>query len=199
MLLPEKVCHKPEKVIITYLLAVAQMSNHAKWHDVRLLSFDLQTVEFVYAQVFWCIILSLMHASMLLLFQNYTVSITCEDQLSSTGGSFNLEFSRVEPEDKNAMETDIEFDSFNPHEDAEPFFRDILRHAHGRLAPSLHYLVTLLRDTLPIVVELHKIRQDCYRRGKHVDVFAKAAGWYRLLYGDLKYANISAYFCASPF
>uniref|UniRef100_A0A8H8CQ10 Mediator of RNA polymerase II transcription subunit 14 n=1 Tax=Psilocybe cubensis TaxID=181762 RepID=A0A8H8CQ10_PSICU len=147
---------------------VAQMSSHAKWRDVRLLSFDLQTVEFAYAE-------------------SYTVSITCEDQLSSTGGSFNLEFSRIEPEDQNAMETDIGFDSFNPHEDAEPFFRDILRHAHGRLAPSLHYLVTLLRNTLPIVVELHKIRQDCDAKGKHVDVFAKAAGWYRLLYGDLKH------------
>lgn len=170
------------------------MSNHAKWRDVRLLSFDLQTVEFAYAQVFY-VLFSIFRTRKLTLFlsQNYTVSITCEDQLSPTGGSFDLEFSRIELQD--AMETDIEFDAFNPHEDAEPFLRDILRHAHGRLAPSLHYLVTLLRDTLPIVVELHKIRQECNERGKHIDVFAKAAGWYRLLYSDLKYASISAYIC----
>lgn len=30
---------------------VAQMSKQLPWRDVRLLSFDLQTVEFAYAQV----------------------------------------------------------------------------------------------------------------------------------------------------
>lgn len=33
------------------LFSVAQMSKHRKWQDVRLLSFDLQTVEFAYAGV----------------------------------------------------------------------------------------------------------------------------------------------------
>jgi mediator of RNA polymerase II transcription subunit 14 len=89
------------------------------------------------------------------------------------------------------METE---DTFNPHEDAEPFLRDILRHAHGRLAPSLHLLVTLLRDTLPIVVELEAIRKESKQNGWNFDIFAKAAGWYRLLYGDLKYV-ILAYYC----
>lgn len=92
------------------------------------------------------------------------------------------------------METDSLHDTFNPHEDAEPFLRDILRHAHGRLAPSLHLLVTLLRDTLPIVVELEAIRKESKQNGRNFDIFAKAAGWYRLLYGDLKYV-ILAYFC----
>ncbi|KDR75325.1 hypothetical protein GALMADRAFT_249364 [Galerina marginata CBS 339.88] len=144
---------------------VAQMAKHTKWRDVRLLSFDLQTVEFAYSQ-------------------DYTVSISCEDQLSPTGGNFDLEFSRIRPHD--AMDTDEGY--FNPHEDAEPFLRDILRHAHGRLAPSLHYLVTLLRDTLPIVVELEAVRKESQQSGRNVDIFAKAAGWYRLLYGDLKHA-----------
>ncbi|KAF8972893.1 mediator complex subunit MED14-domain-containing protein [Flammula alnicola] len=146
---------------------VAQMSKHKKWLDVRLLSFDLQTVEFAYAQ-------------------DYTVSISCQDQLSPTGGNFDLEFSRMLPQD--AMETDSSLDTFNPHEDAEPFLRDILRHAHGRLAPSLHFLVTVLRDTLPIVVELEAIRRDGKQNGQNLDIFAKASGWYRLLYGDLKHA-----------
>jgi hypothetical protein len=30
------------------------MAKQMKWHDVRLLSFDLQTVEFAYAQVGFC-------------------------------------------------------------------------------------------------------------------------------------------------
>jgi mediator of RNA polymerase II transcription subunit 14 len=75
----------------------------------------------------------------------------------------------------------------NPHDHAEPFLRHILRHGHGRLAPSLHRLVTLLRDTLPIVTELEEIRENCQREGQNVDTFAKAAGWYRLLYSDLRF------------
>ena len=117
--------------------------------------------------------------------QDYTVSISCQDQLSPTGGNFDLDFSRIPPE--GAMSTDDPADTFNPHADAEPFLRDILRHGHGRLASSLHRLVTLLRDTLPIVVELEAIRKEGKQKGRNLDIFAKAAGWYRLLYGDLKY------------
>ncbi|KAF9484518.1 MED14-domain-containing protein [Pholiota conissans] len=146
---------------------VAQMSKHKKWSDVRLLSFDLQTVEFTYAE-------------------GYAVSISCQDQLSLSGGNFDLEFARIHS--PNAMEIDNSEDGFNPHEDAEPFLRDILRQAHGRLAPSLHLLVTLLRDTLPIVVELENIRKESKLNGRNLDIFAKASGWYRLLYGDLKHA-----------
>ncbi|KAJ6558514.1 mediator complex subunit MED14-domain-containing protein [Mycena vulgaris] len=134
---------------------VAQMSKEKKWPDIRLLSFDLQTVSFAYAS-------------------DYTVSISCEDQLS-TGGNFDLRFSRC----------DSSLDSFNPHDDAEPFLRNILRHGHGRLAPSLHRLVTFLRETLPIAVELEEIRQQSQGA---VDTFAKAAGWYRLLFGDSRHA-----------
>jgi mediator of RNA polymerase II transcription subunit 14 len=52
----------------------------------------------------------------------------------------------------------------------------------------LHRLVALLRDTLPIVVELEEIRKESERqsRGGSVDTFAKAAGWFRVLYGDLR-------------
>jgi len=144
------------------------MGKEKKWRDIRLLSFDLQTVEFSYAH-------------------DYTISISCQDQLSSpTGGNFDLDFSRIPP--KGATGTDDPADTFNPHEDAEPFLKDILRHGHGRLAPSLHRLVTLLRDTLPIVVELEAIRKEGRQKGRNLDIFSKAAGWYRLLYGDLKHA-----------
>lgn len=129
--------------------------------------------------------------------QNYTVSITCEDQLSPTGGNFALRFARrrlpaaLTPSTRGVpMDEDIsEEDLFNPHDDAEPFFRDILRQGHGRLAPSLHRLVTLLRETLPIVTELEAIRRDEERVNRAVDTYPKAAGWYRLLYGDLRYVS----------
>ncbi|KAF8629115.1 hypothetical protein AX17_005701 [Amanita inopinata Kibby_2008] len=150
---------------------VAQMSKDKSWHGVQLLSFDLQTVEFAYAS-------------------DYTVSITCEDQLSPSGGSFDLRFSRRRPwrMSSNQMRGESGQSRYNPHEEAEPFLRNILRHGHGRLAPSLHHLVSLLRDTLPIVVELDNMQNASDREGHNVDTFAKAAGWYRVLYTDLRHA-----------
>ncbi|KAG6898139.1 hypothetical protein C0992_004855 [Termitomyces sp. T32_za158] len=148
---------------------VAQMAKESNWNDVRLLSFDLQTVEFAYAK-------------------DYTVSISCQDQLSPLGGNFDLRFSRCgRLHARHDRDHDPEF--FNPHGDAEPFLRNILRHGHGRLAPRLNRLVTLLRDTLSIVTVLEDIRQESIRNNIHsVDTFAKAAGWYRLLYIDQRYA-----------
>jgi mediator of RNA polymerase II transcription subunit 14 len=111
------------------------------------------------------------------------VSITCIDQLSPTGGSFDLRFSRASPPTVEVGE----HDRFNPHEYAEPFLRGVLRHGDGRLAPSLHHLVALLRGTLAVVVELDEIRRgEAKGGGAEADTFAKAAGWYRVLYGDLR-------------
>jgi hypothetical protein len=63
--------------------------------------------------------------------------------------------------------------------------RHVLR--HGRLAPSLHRLVGLLQDTLPIVAGLEDMRVQAESDGGNLDTFAKAAGWYRVLYGDLRW------------
>ncbi|KAG6886292.1 hypothetical protein C0993_006702 [Termitomyces sp. T159_Od127] len=147
---------------------VAQMAKESSWDDVRLLSFDLQTVEFAYAK-------------------DYTVSISCQDQLSPLGGNFDLRFSRC-GRLHTRHDRDNEQEFFNPHCDAEPFLRSILRHGHGRLAPSLNRLVTLLRNTLSIVTVLEDIRQESIRKSRSVDTFAKAAGWYRLLNIDQRYA-----------
>lgn len=117
--------------------------------------------------------------------QDYSVSISCTDQLSLSGGSFDLRFSRCPNapwiKDPAASNGDL----FNPHDDAEPFMRNVLR--YGRLAPSLHRLVGLLRDTLPIVAELESMRMEAEKNSSSLDTFAKAAGWYRVLYGDLRY------------
>jgi len=149
---------------------VAQMAKDKKWGDVHLLSFDLQTVEFAYSA-------------------DYSVSINCTDQLSAAGGSFDLRFSRCPraPWITNSRSSNLnDGDLFNPHDDAEPFMRHVLR--HGRLAPSLHRLVGLLQDTLPIVAELEDMRVQAESDGGNLDTFAKAAGWYRVLYGDLRHA-----------
>ncbi|KZT04699.1 MED14-domain-containing protein [Laetiporus sulphureus 93-53] len=146
---------------------VAQMSQKYRWSDVRLLSFDLQTVEFAYSG-------------------DYTVSITCVDQLSLTGGSYELTFSRVSDTDTIGQKPPDGGSSYNPHEDLEPYLCTLLR--HGRLSASLHTLVALLRDTLPIVLELEDIRSATSRSGDNVDVFPKSAYWFRILYGDLRHA-----------
>ncbi|OJT12740.1 Mediator of RNA polymerase II transcription subunit 14 [Trametes pubescens] len=146
---------------------VAQMSTKHLWTDVRLLSFDLQTVEFAYAA-------------------DYTLSLTCTDQLTSTGGSYHLRFGRVEHDDEMEVDGEPLRTTHNPHEDVEPYMRNLLR--HGPLTSTLHRLVSLLRETLPIVAELEEIRAAAARSGVVVDTFAKSAGWFRILYGDLRHA-----------
>jgi mediator of RNA polymerase II transcription subunit 14 len=146
------------------------MAKVRNWHDVQLLSFDLQTVEFAYATVclsrdFW----DLRMTDGLL--QSYSVSITSIDQLSATGGSYSLRFSRCDGHGGD-----------NPHGDAEPFFRNLLR--AGKLLPSLNRVVSVLRDTLPVVALLETFRSEAVAKGTFLDSFPKAAGWYRLLYCD---------------
>lgn len=91
---------------------------------------------------------------------------------------------------------DLEDDEpYNPHEDAEPFLRNILRHG-PRLTSSLHELVKLLRDSLPVVCAVEDIRQDALSRRRTsrprdksdlvVDIHVKAAGWHRVIYGDMR-------------
>lgn len=191
--------------------AVAQMAKAKKWRDVRLLSFDLQTVEFVYSSAshhHFFFFHNRQHSTRA---QDYTVLISCTDQLSPTGGSFELRFSRCSPSlalpNANTLALPPLVTSIqphlrsNPHEEAEPYLRQILR--HGPLAPSLHRLVGLLRDTLPIAVELDRLvagtREDRVwigqGRGKQVkfteepwfDTVVKGMGWWRVLYGDLRY------------
>lgn len=156
---------------------------------IRLLSFDLQTVEFAYEG-------------------DYAVSITAKDQLGD-GAAFELAFSRSgsNPREEDAMDTEdasqkqkeSEGERTNPHEEAERFLQSFIRPARG-LAPSIRRLIEVLRDTLPIAVELEEVRlqsraehqalaaQAKSRRATVSDTFAKNAGWYRLLYGDLRHA-----------
>ena len=153
------------------------MSAEKRWTDVRLLSFDLQTVEFAYME-------------------DYSVSITCTDQLASGGGTYDLRFSRA-TEEANAMDVDTDdvetiLAQYNPHEEVESYMRNILRSAS--LSVSLTRVVAMLRDTLPIVAELERIRVVAAKAAENIDTFAKTAGWYRVLYGDYRYCfHVSLY------
>ena len=175
------------------MVTVAQMSSKHLWTDVKLISFDLQTVEFTYSS-------------------DYSVSLTCstdysdplEDKLSAKRSSYHLRFGRVLPDsdlsgapppDPNAMDVDGELSVplfTNPHEDAEPFLCALLAHgslSRDGLSTALHQLVAVLRATLPIVAELEEIRAAAARAGgPPIDTFAKSARWFRVLYGDLRHA-----------
>lgn len=194
------------------------MAKGKKWRDVRLLSFDMQTVEFAYASVSSC--RPFVDDILCHLLQDYTVLITCTDQLSPTGGSFELRFSRCTPsptllQPSSLAPSQISFQNHqlrtNPHEQAEPYLRHVLR--HGPLASSLDRLVELLRNTLPIAVELESIGRSSHDvkhspgrgRGRpHTAVKAgtsellitthvKGLGWWRVLYGDFRYSSSPFY------
>ena len=75
--------------------------------------------------------------------------------------------------------------------DMAPFIHGLLKN-DGALAASVHHMVGLLRDSLPVVLELDEIltgneagANDRAPR-EDFDVFAKGAGWFRILYGDLR-------------
>ncbi|KAI0258685.1 MED14-domain-containing protein [Gloeopeniophorella convolvens] len=137
--------------IVVIAREVANMAKEKRWADVRLLSFDLQTVEFTYAS-------------------DYTLSISCKDQLL-TGGSYNLHFSRLPPVNSTPSQAGVRDHRPNPHEDAEPFLYALLR--QGRLAMALPALVSVLRDTVPVLDVLAHIPAPA---------MPKAAGWWRVMF-----------------
>ncbi|KAF8482456.1 MED14-domain-containing protein [Russula ochroleuca] len=131
--------------IVVIAREVVNMAKEKQWEDVRLLSFDLQTVEFTYAS-------------------DYTLSISCKDQLL-TGGSYHLRFGRHPSRDEAHDHRP------NPHAEAEHFFHALLR--HGRLADALPALVSVLRDTVPVLEVLARIPAHAV---------PKAAGWWRVMF-----------------
>ncbi|KAF7321449.1 Mediator of RNA polymerase II transcription subunit 14 [Mycena kentingensis (nom. inval.)] len=142
--------------MVVFAREVAQMAKEKLWPDIRLLSFDLQTVSFAYSS-------------------DYVVAISCEDR-GSLSGNFHLRFSRC---DSSAGE-------LNPHDAAESYLSKILRAGkQDGLAATLQRFITCLRETLPIAIELDEIQRESQGA---VDVFAKSAGWYRLLLGNARHA-----------
>ncbi|KAI0273942.1 mediator complex subunit MED14-domain-containing protein [Russula aff. rugulosa BPL654] len=131
--------------IVVIAREVVNMAKEKQWDDVRLLSFDLQTVEFTYAS-------------------DYTLSISCKDQLL-TGGSYHLRFGRLPSRDEAHDHRP------NPHTEAELFFHALLR--QGRLADALPALVSVLRDTVPVLEVLARIPARA---------IPKAAGWWRVMF-----------------
>ncbi|KAH8105571.1 hypothetical protein DFH11DRAFT_1550352 [Phellopilus nigrolimitatus] len=132
---------------------VAQMAKQNSWEDVLLLSFDLRR--------FW----------------DYTVYITCTDQLMlSSNRSYELSFYRIRTGKPWAAH-------------AGPFLKHVLYHV-PRLSSSSHQLVELLRNRLPLfcVVDVmwrnSESGRDNDAHAIGVNFFPKAAGWYRVLYGD---------------
>ena len=158
------------------------MPDRKGWRDVRILSFDLQTVEFAY-------------------YQNYSLSIT------SVEGLYRLSFSRVPPAvtaqpftrtdtlDVMDVSQDDTTDGEPPyvrnaHEDSSRFAQHLLK--DDRLGSSVFELVGFLRLTIGIVEMLDTLVLDDsgpsttpMKRAQFV-VVVKAAGWWRLQYSHGK-------------
>lgn len=141
--------------IVVIAREVVNMAKAKQWDDVRLLSFDLQTVEFTYAS-------------------DYTLSISCKDQLLM-GGSYCLQFGRLP-----VTTHDRHDDRPNPHAEAESFLHALLR--QGRLADALPALVSILRDTVPVLEVLTRIPARA---------IPKAAGWWRVMFSPGSGASLS--------
>ena len=147
------------------------MAKTRQWEDVRLLSFDLQTVEFTYASVCETVPPCRRTHSHCHLLQDYTLSISCKDQLL-TGGSYSLQFGRLPSATHDTRP--------NPHTEAEPFLHALLR--QGRLADALPALVSVLRDTVPVLEVLTRIPARA---------IPKAAGWWRVMFSPGSGASLS--------
>ncbi|KAG1762429.1 mediator complex subunit MED14-domain-containing protein [Suillus occidentalis] len=183
---------------------VARMAKGKKWPDVRLLSFDLQTVEFAYASVSSTVHLSnnLSPTSAGLYGLNHLYGPVIAYRWILRAALFALCASPTLLQPSSLAPPQFRFPNHqlrtNPHEEAEPYLRHVLR--HGPLASSLNRLVELLRGTLPIAVELEHMRAN-YRDVKQtgtsepwVDTYVKGLGWWRVLYGDLRCGS-SLYAC----
>ena len=98
----------------------------------------------------------------------------------------------------SAMDVD---DLKNPHAEAQDFLKRILRHG-SQLPASLQQLVGILRDTLPLASIIDTLREkvekgeDILANDVGIDAFPKGAGWYRITYGDSRYAPLEC--CACP-
>jgi len=141
------------------------MAKEREWTDVRLLAFDLQTVEFAYAA-------------------GYAVTISCTGDLLSAGpGTYSLLFRTFGPALTNG-EDDTDAEQTNPHADMAALLESKMCNGGVRV------LVELLRASLSVVLELERIRNEAWRTASDkenadtvvVDVVAKSCSWFRVLY-----------------
>ncbi|CAG7850975.1 SubName: Full=Related to RNA polymerase II mediator complex protein pmc1 {ECO:0000313/EMBL:CCA73688.1} [Serendipita indica DSM 11827] len=163
---------------------ISLMPDRKGWKDVRILSFDLQTVEFAY-------------------YQDYSLSIT------SVEGLYRLSFSRVPSAVIQSLSRTNTIDAMdisqedterpivrNAHEDSSRFAQDLLK--DDRLGSSVFELVGFLRLTIGIVEMLDTLvfengettsapsTTPTKRVNPRFDIVVKAAGWWRLRYSQGK-------------
>ncbi|KDQ15248.1 hypothetical protein BOTBODRAFT_31903 [Botryobasidium botryosum FD-172 SS1] len=163
------------------VLGIAREVNKLReengWEDVRILSFDLQRVQFSY-------------------YSNYAIFIRWLPPPStppsdpSLRGSYDMTFSRVPPSLPAASAMVLDDDKKNPHQDAAPFFSSRLQDGLGNATAfgrSIRELVVLLRDTLPVLTALEQIRSVIMSSGgtsPKIEVLIKGASWYQILYAS---------------
>ncbi|KAG8791790.1 mediator complex subunit, partial [Serendipita sp. 399] len=130
--------------VVVIARQISLMPDKKGWKDVRILSFDLQTVEFAYCR-------------------DYSLSITSVD------GIYRLSFSRCAPppsnDESNKMVVDTAESSLNPsdprrnaHEDCTKYAQELLK--DDRLGASVFELVGFLRSTVNVVEMLDILEEE---------------------------------------
>ncbi|KAG8812488.1 mediator complex subunit [Serendipita sp. 400] len=154
--------------VVVIARQISLMPDKKGWKDVRILSFDLQTVEFAYCR-------------------DYSLSITSVD------GIYRLSFSRCSPLSSNEESMKMSVDTTNAaelqrnaHQDCAKFAQELLK--DDRLGASVFELVGFLRNTVNVVEmfdmleEEESVRSISANQGSRFDVLVKATGWWRIRY-----------------
>ncbi|KAG8891415.1 mediator complex subunit, partial [Tulasnella sp. 403] len=139
---------------------VGHTRRKRRWSDIQILSFNLQRVELVYHSIY-AVAIQWIHPSL---------------SAMATNGLYEMDFKVIGAPD-NA--------DGNPHQDIAGFLcRQLQSDATRSMSTAVEGLILVLRDSLPILLALQKVKRD---RPGRVNLFVKSASRYRLLYG-LKHA-----------
>ncbi|KAF8305241.1 MED14-domain-containing protein [Clavulina sp. PMI_390] len=159
---------------------VADISRLKGYEDVRLLSFNLLTIEFTY------------HSDFVATIEYIPSTLLLQPGLLPTG-SFQTSFSRLPASASKRRHGGLTEDRiFNPHQEIASFLSPRLIEGNAeQTQQTVREFVLLLRSTLPVLQELESIRRDiALARRKSpskpkTSIVYKGAAWFRILYNTL--------------
>ncbi|KIO18827.1 hypothetical protein M407DRAFT_11687 [Tulasnella calospora MUT 4182] len=136
---------------------VDQARSRRQWPDIRILRFNLQSVEFVY------------HSTYTLAIQ-WVPPSEAGDQ---SEGTYAMDFGILSKDGVRGQP--------NPHQDvAISLSKRLHVDASRSMAFAVERLIMILRDSLPVLLALQTVKQESAGR---ISMFTKSAAWYRLLFG----------------
>ncbi|KAF8343097.1 mediator complex subunit MED14-domain-containing protein [Cantharellus anzutake] len=166
---------------------VAEMSRQKEYEDVQLLSFNLLAIEFTY------------HSDYVGLIEYNPPSLLPEPGAAPC--TFKVSFSRLSPLPSRSHGSRGDAvrlaPTDNPHQQLEPYLAPRIIEGDQELTRSaVQEFVILLRSTLPLLLELESIKDECnVSRLAHpssplVTVVLKGAAWFRIMYNMIHALDI---------